>query len=78
MTQPALTAPPAPVATAALPWFLWVLALGNLVVGTGAFVIGGMAEPMSATLGLSVSATGQLTTICALANAVKGEDRKPC
>ncbi len=52
MTQPALTAPLAPAATAILPWFLWVLALGNLVVGTGVFVMGGMTELMSAALGL--------------------------
>jgi predicted MFS family arabinose efflux permease len=53
-----------------LPAFLWVLALGNLVVGTGAFVIGGIIEPMSDSLGLSVSATGQLMTVYAVANAV--------
>jgi predicted MFS family arabinose efflux permease len=62
--------PPSPVSTTGLPAFLWALALGNFVVGTGAFVIGGMIEPMSAALGLSVSATGQLTTVYALANAV--------
>lgn len=61
--------PPRTAPSARLPAFLWVLALGNFVVGTGAFVIGGMIEPMSAALGLSVSATGQLTTVYALANA---------
>jgi MFS transporter, DHA1 family, inner membrane transport protein len=64
--QPPASAGP----TARLPAFLWVLALGNFVVGTGAFVIGGMIEPMSAALGLSVSTTGQLTTVYALSNAV--------
>jgi len=49
---------------------VWVLALGNLVVATGAFVVGGMIEPMSAALGLSVLAIGQLTAVDALANAV--------
>lgn len=57
-------------APARLPAFLWVLALGNLVVGTGAFVIGGIIEPMSASLGVSVSATGQLMTVYSLANAI--------
>lgn len=57
-------------APARLPPFLWVLALGNLVVGTGAFVIGGIIEPMSASLGVSVSATGQLMTVYSLANAI--------
>lgn len=52
MTQPALTAPLAPATTAVLLWFLWVLALGNLALGTGAFVMGGMIELMSAALGL--------------------------
>jgi MFS family permease len=58
------------VAAARLPRFLWVLALGNLVVGTGGFMIGGIVEPLSRALGVSVSATGQLMTVYSAANAV--------
>ncbi len=60
----------APAAGARLPAFLWLVALGNLVVGTGGFVIGGMIEPLSRSLGLSVAAAGQLMTVYAIANAI--------
>jgi DHA1 family inner membrane transport protein len=53
-----------------LPPFLWALAAGSFVVGTGAFVIGGIVEPLAQSLGVSVSAAGQLMTVYALANAV--------
>jgi predicted MFS family arabinose efflux permease len=53
-----------------LPAILWVLALGNLVVGTGGFMIGGIVEPLSRSLGVSVSATGQLMTVYSVANAI--------
>ncbi|MFZ4758557.1 MAG: MFS transporter [Burkholderiaceae bacterium] len=53
-----------------LPAILWVLALGNLVVGTGGFMIGGIVEPLSRSLGVSVSATGQLMTMYSVANAI--------
>ena len=56
-------------ASTPLPAFLWVLALGNLVVGTGAFIIGGIVEPLSRSLGESVPATGQLMTVYSVANA---------
>ena len=55
---------------ARLPAFLWALALGNLVVGTGGFMIGGIVEPLSQALGTSVSTTGQLMTVYSAANAV--------
>lgn len=55
---------------ARLPPFLWALALGNLVVGTGGFMIGGIVEPLSRALGTSVSTTGQLMTVYSAANAV--------
>jgi DHA1 family inner membrane transport protein len=47
-----------------------VLALGNLVIGTGAFVIGGIVEPLARSLGVSVSAAGQLMTVYSAANAI--------
>lgn len=55
---------------ARLPGVLWVLALGNLVVGTGGFMIGGIVEPLARSLGVSVSAAGQLMTVYSAANAV--------
>lgn len=55
---------------ARLPGVLWVLALGNLVVGTGGFMIGGIVEPLAQSLGVSVSAAGQLMTVYSAANAV--------
>jgi DHA1 family inner membrane transport protein len=47
-----------------------VFALGNLVVGTGAFVIGGIVEPLARSLGTSVAGAGQLMTVYSLANAI--------
>jgi DHA1 family inner membrane transport protein len=47
-----------------------VIALGNLVVGTGAFVIGGIVEPLARSLGVSVSTAGQLMTVYSVANAI--------
>jgi predicted MFS family arabinose efflux permease len=58
------------VSRARLPGVLWVLALGNLVVGTGGFMIGGIVEPLARSLGVSVSAAGQLMTVYSAANAV--------
>lgn len=52
-----------------LPALLWLLALGSLVVGTGAFLIGGIVEPLSRALGTSVAATGQLMTVYSVASA---------
>ena len=47
-----------------------MIALGNLVIGTGAFMIGGIVEPLSRSLGVSVSAAGQLMTVYSAANAI--------
>lgn len=47
-----------------------MLALGNLVVGTGAFLIGGIVEPLARSLGVSVSTAGQLMTVYSAANAI--------
>ena len=46
------------------------LALGNLVIGSAGFMLGGLLEPLAAGLKVSVAAAGQLMTVYALANAV--------
>jgi DHA1 family inner membrane transport protein len=56
--------------TPRLPAMLWVFALGNFVVGTGGFVIGGIVEPLARSLGTSVAAAGQLMTVYSIANAI--------
>lgn len=53
-----------------MPRLLYLFALCNLVVGTGAFVIGGILVPISTDLGVSVSASGQAMTAYALSTAV--------
>lgn len=55
-----------------MPPVLYLIALGNLVVGTGAFVVGGLLEPLAASLGVSVVKAGQLMTVYAVASAVAG------
>ncbi|UUZ71493.1 hypothetical protein LP415_21315 [Polaromonas sp. P1(28)-8] len=42
----------------------------NLVIGSGAFVLGGILEPMSESLNISVAAAGQAMTAYATATAV--------
>lgn len=59
--------PPTP-ATAPPP-VLWLFALCNFVIGTGAFGLSGYLGPLSEGLGVSVSAAGQTMTAYALANA---------
>jgi predicted MFS family arabinose efflux permease len=54
----------------AMPSLLYFLALCNLVIGSGAFVLGGILQPVSASLGVSVAAAGQAMTAYALATAV--------
>jgi MFS transporter, DHA1 family, inner membrane transport protein len=51
------------------PLFL-TLALGNFVLGTGAFVLRALLQPMAAELGISLSAAGWLMSGYALAYAV--------
>ena len=53
-----------------MPRLLYLFALCNLVVGTGAFVISGVLVPVSDALGVSVAAAGQAMTVYALATAV--------
>jgi len=53
-----------------MPRSLYLLALCNLVIGTGAFVLSGMLQPLSDALGSSVASTGQAMTVYALATAL--------
>ncbi len=52
-----------------MPPILYLFALTNLVVGTGAFVLTGILKPVSDDLGVSVAAAGQAMTAYALASA---------
>jgi MFS transporter, DHA1 family, inner membrane transport protein len=52
-----------------VPPILYLFALTNLVVGTGAFVLTGILKPVSDDLGVSVAAAGQAMTAYALASA---------
>ncbi|MER6575739.1 MFS transporter [Nonomuraea sp. NPDC001023] len=49
---------------------LYPLAAGNFAIGTGMFVTAGLLTPISADLGISTSAAGQLMTVFALAYAL--------
>jgi DHA1 family inner membrane transport protein len=53
-----------------MPRLLYLLALCNLVIGTGAFVISGVLVPVSEDLQVSIAAAGQAMTVYALATAV--------
>jgi MFS transporter, DHA1 family, inner membrane transport protein len=53
-----------------MPRLLYLFALCNLVIGTGAFVISGILAPIGADLNVSVAAAGQAVTAYALATAV--------
>jgi MFS transporter, DHA1 family, inner membrane transport protein len=52
-----------------MPPILYLFALTNLVIGTGAFVLTGILKPMSDDLGVSVAAAGQAMTAYAIASA---------
>ena len=53
-----------------MPRLLYLLALCNLVLGTGAFIINGILTPVSESLGVSVAAAGQAMTVYALSTAL--------
>ncbi len=53
-----------------MPRLLYLFALCNLVIGSGAFVISGILAPIGADLNISVAAAGQTMTAYALATAV--------
>lgn len=53
-----------------MPPILYFFAFCNLVIGSGAFVLGGILQPMSVSLDISVAAAGQAMTAYAVATAV--------
>ena len=54
----------------ALPPLLYLFSFVNLVIGSAAFVNTGLLEPMAASMGVSVSAVGQTTTVYAVSVAL--------
>ena len=53
-----------------MPRPLWLFSLVNLVIGSGAFVLGGILAPLARDLGVSVPAAGQAMTAYALSTAL--------
>jgi DHA1 family inner membrane transport protein len=53
-----------------MPAILWLFCLVNLVIGTGAFVLGGILAPLAGDLGVSVATAGQAMTAYALSTAL--------
>jgi MFS transporter, DHA1 family, inner membrane transport protein len=53
-----------------MPRLLWLLCLINLIIGTGAFVIGGILSPIAEQLAISVPAAGQAMTAYGLSTAL--------
>ena len=53
-----------------MPPILYFFALCNLVIGSGAFVLGGILQPIASSLNISVAAAGQAMTAYAVATAV--------
>jgi len=53
-----------------MPPVLYLFALCNLVLGSGAFVLGGILVPLAESLDISVAAAGQAMTAYAVATAV--------
>jgi MFS transporter, DHA1 family, inner membrane transport protein len=53
-----------------MPRLLFLFSLTNLVLGTGAFVLGGILGPISEALGISVQAAGQAVTAYAISTAI--------
>lgn len=52
-----------------MPAILYLFALTNLVIGTGAFVLTGILQPLATSLNVSVAAAGQVMTAYALTSA---------
>jgi predicted MFS family arabinose efflux permease len=53
-----------------MPRILYFFALCNLVIGSGAFVLSGILQPLARELGISVAAAGQVMTAYAVATAI--------
>lgn len=53
-----------------MPSILYFFALCNLVIGSSAFALNGILQPVSVALGISVAAAGQVMTAYAVATAI--------
>jgi len=53
-----------------MPRLLWLFCCVNLVIGTGAFVLGGILAPLARDLGISIATAGQAMTAYALSTAL--------
>ena len=53
-----------------MPPILYFFAFCNLVIGSGAFVLGGILQPVSVSLGISLAAAGQAMTAYAVSTAI--------
>ena len=53
-----------------MPRLLWLFSAVNLVIGSGAFVLGGILAPLARDLGVSVPSAGQAMTAYALSTAL--------
>ncbi|WP_296919247.1 hypothetical protein [Polaromonas sp.] len=53
-----------------MPPVLYLFALCNLVIGSGAFVLGGILVPLSDSLNVSLAAAGQVMTAYAISTAL--------
>ena len=53
-----------------MPRILYFFALCNLVIGSGAFVLSGILQPLAGALNITVAAAGQVMTAYAIATAV--------
>lgn len=53
-----------------MPRILYFFALCNLVIGSGAFVLSGILQPLARDLGISVAASGQVMTAYAVSTAL--------
>ena len=53
-----------------MPRILYFFALCNLVIGSGAFVLSGILQPLATDLNISVAAAGQVMTAYAIASAL--------
>ena len=53
-----------------MPRILYFFALCNLVIGSGAFVLSGILQPLARELGISIAAAGQVMTAYAVSTAL--------
>jgi DHA1 family inner membrane transport protein len=53
-----------------MPSKLWLFAVVNLIIGSGAFVLGGILVPLAQAMGVSIASAGQAMTAYALSTAL--------